>query len=280
MKSIKEMLQETNLDWKVRTEPIQTVSGIPIEDRLAIIREDNLSALGVHSKGYVPYQNEELLELLFRISAQTGLNIHTGGSFKGGEKVYVQLKSDDMALNGDKIEGYISGFNSFDGRTALAFGNSNITVSCMNTFWAGYHNVDTKLRHSASMKPKIEDILRNIDALLLDEKQTFQKIRQMSEVKLDDNVRDLVIRKLFDISREEQLDSPDLSTNKKNKLDRFYIDLKGELEQKGDTLWGMFSGVTKYTTHSMKKTDNSESKIFGATGVKERKIFRELAEMV
>lgn len=280
MTTQKEMLQKTGLDWSVRTELIQTVSGIAIPDKIAIIRDDNLASLGVHSSGYVPYQNSELLELLFRIATQTGLQIHTGGSFKGGEKVYFQLKSDDMALNGDKIEGYVSGFNSFDGRTSLAFGNSNVTISCMNTFWAGYRDVDAKIRHSSSMKPKIEDILRNIDALLLEEKRTFQTIRQMADVKMDDKVKDLVIRRLFDISREEQLDSPDLSTNKKNKLDRFYIDLKGELEGKGDTLWGLFSGVTKYTTHSMKKSDNTESKIFGATGAKERKIFRELAELV
>jgi hypothetical protein len=58
------------------------------------------------------------------------------------------------------------------------------------------------------------------------------------------------------------------------------IDLNGELNQKGDNLWGLFSGVTKYTTHSMKKGDNTEGKIFGQVGYKERQIWDNLVELV
>jgi hypothetical protein len=277
---ITDILNQTGLNWNVRTEELQTTSGIIIPDKIGLIRDDNNTCLGVHSGSYVPYQNQELLELLFRISQQTGLKLHTGGSFKGGEKVWFQLKSEDLKLSNDRIEGYISGFNSFDGRTSLAFGNSNVTVSCQNTFWKGYRDVETKLRHSSAMKPKIEEILRKIDVLLQEEQQTFENIQRLGNVRMTQQVKDLVIRRLFDIEKEERLDSDDISTNKKNKLSRFYIDLNGELNQKGDNLWGLFSGVTKYTTHSMKKGDNTEGKIFVQVGYKERQIWDNLVELV
>jgi hypothetical protein len=130
------------------------------------------------------------------------------------------------------------------------------------------------------MKPKIEEILRKIDVLLQEEQQTFDNIQRLGNVRMTQQVKDLVIRRLFDIEKEERLDSDDLSTNKKNKLSRFYIDLNGELNQKGDNLWGLFSGVTKYTTHSMKKGDNTEGKIFGQVGYKERQIWDNLVELV
>jgi hypothetical protein len=63
-------------------------------------------------------------------------------------------------------------------------------------------------------------------------------------------------------------------------MSKFYVDLNGEINQKGDNLWGLFSGVTKYTTHGMKKGDNSENKIFGKTGNIERQIFEDLVQMV
>ena len=63
---------------------------------------------------------------------------------------------------------------------------------------------------------------------------------------------------------------------KKNKVSRFYIDLNGELQEKGDNLWGLFSGVTKYTTHSMSKNDNSENKMFGLYGNRERAIYNDI----
>jgi len=275
-----EMLEKSGLNWKVNSEPLQTVSGILIPGRVALVREDTQKILGIHTENYVPYQNDELLELLHQIGGKTGLSLHTGGSFKGGDKVWFQLKSNDLTLGNDTIKGYISGFNSFDGKTALAFGNSSMTVSCMNSFWRGYREVATRLRHSANMKPRIEEILSRIDILMKEEKDMFTEITRMSETRMTPEVRELITRKLFDISVEERLDSPELSTRKANQIWRFNYDLGIETQQKGDNLWGLFSGVTRYTTHSMKRGDNSESKMFGRTGNLERTLYKELVEMV
>jgi len=275
------MLTKAGLNWNVKSEPIQTVSGILIPDRIALVREDTNKVLGIHTENYSPYQNDELLELLYRISGQSGLVVHSGGSFKGGEKVWFQLKSNDLKLGNDRIEGYISGFNSFDGRTALAFGNAKITVSCMNTFWTGYKQVSTRLRHSSTMRPRIDEILRQIDVLLNEEQVQFGEITKLSETRMTPEVKELITKKLFEISVEERLDSNEFSTNLKNRLWRFNYDLGIELAQKNDSLWGLFSGVTRYTTHSMKpRGDNSESKMFGRTGTLEREIYKELVEMI
>ena len=234
-KQIEEILAKAKLNWTVRTEGLQTTdSGIILPDKIAIIRNDTNVPLGDHKAGYVLYQNHELLELLFQISQKTGLSLHSGGYFGNGEKVWFQLKSDDLRLGNDKIEGFISGFNSFDGTTSLSFGNSNNTVSCLNTFWLVYRSMQSKLKHSASMLKKIDEILINIDKLVQEEKENFHKIERLANVRMDEKVKEMVIRKLFDIDKEERLD--DLSTNKKNKLDRFYIDLKGELATKEDSL--------------------------------------------
>jgi phage/plasmid-like protein (TIGR03299 family) len=274
-----EILKQAGLDWNVRSEGIQsTLTQLIIPKTIVLIREDTNVPLGVHGAGYVPYQNEALLELLFKISQQTGLEYHTGGYFGNGEKVWFQLKSDDLHLKNDTIKGYISGFNSFDGKTSLAFGNTNFTVSCQNSFWMGYKNVQTKLRHSVNMIPRIDAILRQIDTLVEEEKQTFRKIERLAEIQMDAKVKELVIQKLFDITNEDKL--ADLSTRKQNQIDIFRLELDREIETKGQTLWGLFSGVTRYTTHSMTKGDNTLSKVFGIAGQKERSIWAELAQSV
>jgi len=58
------------------------------------------------------------------------------------------------------------------------------------------------------------------------------------------------------------------------------VDLNGEVQEKGDNLWGLFSGVTKYTTHSMGKSGNTENKIFGTYGNREREIYQDLVSLV
>ncbi|HUT64345.1 MAG TPA: DUF932 domain-containing protein [Anaerolineae bacterium] len=273
-----QMLEQTGLNWKVISEGMKTDSGIIIPDKIALVREDTQKILGTHAKSYEIYQNDELLELLHKIGMSTGLALHTGGCFKGGDRVWFQLKSADHNMAGDVIKGYISGFNSFDGRASLAFGNSKTTVSCQNTFWMAYKQVDTRMRHSANMRPKIDEILRKIDVLMAEEKEQFREIERLHQVRMTPEVKELVSRILFDISIEDQLDT--LSTNKKNKLIKFNYDLGIETAQKGDNLWGLFSGVTRYTTHSMKNGDNSEGKMFGRTGNLEREIYKELVEMV
>jgi len=275
-----EMLAKAGLNWNVRSEELQTKSGLEVPNRIALVRDDTNTVLGIHANNYDAYQNHELLELLYRIGGQTGLAVKGGGSFKGGEKVWFQLKSNDLVLPNDRIEGYISGLNSFSGISSLAFGTSKTTISCQNSFWMAYKEVGTRLRHSSTMRPRIDEILFKIDQMLAEEQEQFAEIKRMGDVRMTAEVRELITRKLFDIAVEDKLDSDALSTRKKNQLVTFNAGLTLELAQKGDNLWGLFNGVTRYTTHDMKKGDNSEAKMFGRTGSLEREIYKELVEMI
>lgn len=278
---VKTLLDKTNLNWTVRQEELQTISGISIPNKKAIVRDDNNMIVGLHSDGYVPYQNHELMDLLHQVSGRTGLEIHRGGEFKDGGRIYVQLKGNDLKLGNDRIEGFLTGVNSFDGSTSLAFGHSNTTISCMNTFFRVMSGLQNKVRHTKSMSLKVEDICRRLDIVLQEEKETFRFITELSETRFDDLLKEKVTRKLFGIKPEVDLNDEDaLSTRTRNNLSRFYIDLNGELSQKGDNMWGLFSGVTKYTTHSLTKNDNTEVKMFGKVGVTEQSIFNKLVELV
>jgi hypothetical protein len=278
---VKTLLDKTNLNWTVRQEELQTISGISIPNKKAIVRDDNNTIVGVHSDGYQPYQNYELMDLLHQVSGRTGLEIHRGGDFKGGGRIYVQLKGNDLKLGNDRIEGFLTGVNSFDGSTSLAFGHSNTTISCQNTFFRVMSGLQNKVRHTKSMSLKVEDICRRLDVVLEEEKQTFKYITELSETRFDDLIKEKVTRKLFGIKPEINLmDEDALSTRTRNNLSRFYIDLNGEIQQKGDNMWGLFSGVTKYTTHSYSKNDNTEAKMFGGIGQIEQEIFSDLVQLV
>lgn len=279
---IETLLTETKLNWRVRTEGVQTESGI-ILPNIAVIREDTNKVLGVHSDGYNVYQNEQLLELLDRVSGLTGLPIHKGGYFRDGQRVYIQLKSNDLKLGDDKIEGFITGINSFDGSTSLSFGPSNITISCQNSFFAAYRQMDTKVRHTANMEYKIEEICRRIEGTLEEEKQLFKHIERLAEVPFDAVLRERMTKALFDIKKDVKLNDEKLvSTQTRNKIEVLNLDMERELADKGNTMWGLFSGITRYTTHDLYKgnTDKAmENKMAGVYGNRERTIFNQLVEI-
>lgn len=276
-----QVLDQVGLNWTVREESITTESGIIVPKSKAIIREDTNTVLSVHGDGYFPYQNHQMVELLDKVSQQVGLPIHKGGYFGDGEKVFLQLKSNDLKLGNDRVEGFITGVNSFDGSTSLAFGPSNITISCQNSFFAAFRNLNAKIRHTKNMEMRIDDICRGLEGVLEEEKEMFEDIKKLSETKMTKKQEDWVTRTLFNIMKDVDLNSDkDVSTVTRNRLSRFYVDLNGEVREKGDNLWGLFSGVTKYTTHSLSKGDNSENKMFGTYGQRERQIFKELVELV
>jgi hypothetical protein len=278
-----EILNETNLNWNVKTEKVVTESGIVLDNFSALVREDTNEALSVRSESYYPYQNYELVELLDRVSGLTGLSIHNGGSFGGGKKVFIQLKSNNLRIGNDRVEGFLTGINSFDGSTSLAFGPSNITISCQNKFFASFRELQSKVRHTKNMVIKVDEICRSLEGVLDEEKIVFDNILKLSDTRFDDIIKDKVTRELFGITKDVDLkDMDSISGVTRNKLSRFYVDLSGELQGKGDNLWGLFSGITKYTTHSMGKDmeRNTENKMFGVYGKREKEIFNKLVELV
>lgn len=269
-----ELLNQTNLNWNVRSEKVQTESGLILDGYNALVREDTNVALSVRGEGYYPYQNHELVELLDRVSGLTGLSIHRGGFFGDGQKVFIQLKSNNLRLGNDRVEGYLTGINSFDGTTSLAFGPSNITISCQNKFFASFREMQSKVRHTKNMVMRVDEICRRLEGVLDEEKILFDKIVRLSETPFDQAIKDSVTRRLFNIDKDVDLNDMDsISGVTRNKLSRYYVDLNGELQGKGDNLWGLFSGVTKYTTHSLTKNDNTEAKMFGVYGKREKEIF-------
>lgn len=276
-----EILNKANLNWNVKTEKVTTESGITLDGYSALVREDTNVPLSVRSESYYPYQNYDLVELLDRVSGLTGLSIHKGGFFGEGQKVFIQLKSNNLRIGNDRVEGYLTGINSFDGTTSLAFGPSNITISCQNKFFAAFREMQSKVRHTKNMVVKIDEICKRLEGILDEEKIVFDNILKLSETRFDDIIKDKVTRELFGINKDVDLkDMEAISGVTRNKLSRFYVDLNGELQGKGDNLWGLFSGITKYTTHSLTKNDNTEAKMFGVYGKRELSIFNKLTELV
>ena len=274
------ILKQANLDWSVKAERLVTAESNIETKSVAIVRQDNNAILGVHGDGYHPLQNSEMMEILDRISGKMGLPLHKGGYFGQGEKVYIQLKTQDLNVGTDKVKGYLTCVNSFDGSTSLAFGHSNLTISCQNTFFANYREMANKVRHTQKMHERIDIICMQIEDVLRAEQKIFQNITRMSEVKIDQKVRDMVLERILNLDKEERLaDLTTLSTRKKNILSDLEVNIAGEIQDKGGNLWGLFSGITKYTTHSL-KGDSNENKLFGVYGRREREVFAELSQLV
>lgn len=267
-----ETLQKIQLDWTVNKVQLCTPDGTPV-DYYANQRSDNGAVLHVVSEGYSVLQNEELVELCEAMANTFDYKIHTGGALHGGRKVFVQLKTDNVSgigANNDTVERYITAVNSFDGSTAVAFGSLGLTISCQNTFFkAARHENMTRIKHTSNMRERIEQAKRQIEIVRKQEETLYQQFSRMaSEGVHAEQVRQVVLRTVgVDVHKTASDNALIHSTRKLNIADNLLRSIEREMSYKGQTLWGLMSGVTHFTTHKQAapNRDNGriESKLVG-----------------
>lgn len=269
---VAELLDRYGLRWNVSKQELLLPNGNPT-GFYGIVREDNSKVFATCKDGYTPYQNSELAELLIRISEKTGYSIHSGGEFNGGGKVYLQLNTGNeianLGKNGTTVKGFVTGINGHDGTTALKWGAVNFTVCCRNTFALAQKELQQSAKHTQSLHDKVEASVRQITGIADQEKSLFDQFIRLSEIpvtkegiaKIVKNVTDV------DINLTNSEAKAKFSTYALNRSAELLDSIASEMNSKGNTLWGLFSGVTHYTSHKLPvpKRDNAriESKYTG-----------------
>lgn len=266
------LLDKFGLRWQVEKQGLYLADGTQT-NYFAVVRTDNNSVFQTCKDSYVPYQNSELAELLIRISEKTGYEIHKGGMFNDGAKVYLQLNTGNsipnIGKNHDMVKGFVTGINSHDGSISLKWGLSNITISCKNTFAMASKQLQNKAKHTNSMHDRVDQHLREIGYIIEQEQNLFDQFIKLSEVSVTQKLIQQVVKEItkVDVLDKNYKDSGNYSTYQINRTGELLSSVAQEMQQKGETLWGLFSGVTHYTTHVMPvaKRDNAreESKYIG-----------------
>jgi len=257
---VHEMLDKYGLNWNVSKTPLLLPNGSET-GFFGIVRDDTNKCFTTCKDSYVPFQNSELGEMLIRISEKTGYNLHSGGSFNGGAKVFLQLESPNkiqgIGTNNDQVNGFLTGLNSHDGSTSLKWGETNITVSCQNTFFAAMKQLKQSARHTASIHGRVEEAIRTLQGVINEEKNMFDQFIKLSEVPVTREAIAKIVKNITDVNILEPV--KEVSAYSENRTRELLNAINGEMNQKGQTMWGLMSGVTKYTTHVMPtpKRDNA-----------------------
>lgn len=268
-----EILDQFGLNWTVSKQKLMLPNGNE-SGFFGIVRDDNQQTFTTCKDGYVPFQNTELAELLIRISEQTGYEIHSGGKFNGGGKVYIQLNTGNeikgLGKNNTTVQGYCTGINSHDGTTSLKWGAVNFTVCCRNTFAMAQRELKNSARHTRSIHQIIEQSINSINGVVEQEKSIFEKFITLSEIAVKKDHITKIVKEVteVDINLTQAEAKDKYSTYALNRSTDLIESISTEMKQKGQTLWGLFSGVTHYTSHKLPvpKRDNAriESKYSGS----------------
>jgi phage/plasmid-like protein (TIGR03299 family) len=283
---VNELLDKFGLNWEVEKTPLILPNGSETP-YFALVRSDNGQCLNSVKDSYVPFQNSELADLVIKIADKGGYNIHSGGKFNGGQKLYLQLESGNeiksIGENRSKVIGYISGINSHDGTTSLKWGNVNFTICCRNTFAAATKQLQNSAKHTQSIHAKVEEYLQQIGLIIKQETAIFDQFIKMSETPVTKQLIQQVVKEItkVDTALTPAQAKEQYTTYQINRTNELLTSIASETNAKGQTRWGLFSGVTHYTSHVMpvpnREAARIESKYTGTALSTDNTIFKMLS---
>ena len=248
---VNEILVAHNLDFRIEKERLLSATGKETPF-FGLFNDKTGECINSVKEGYTVSQNDEIVELVLNgIKGFGELSVTKAGALNGGRKVFLQLGIDGMSKVGDeRIKRYVTIIDSNDGSTGLSVGIGELVMSCSNQFFKFYKSGQSKLRHTASLTQRIKEIPYLIEMALLESLKLTETYKHFQSTPLTKGLADEMVRHIlgFDKTMSIKTES-ELSTRSLNALETVYGHIKKETNQKGDNLFGLFSGVTSWTTH-------------------------------
>jgi hypothetical protein len=239
------------LTWDIDLKPV-CVEGSILPDYQSIVRNDNGQVLSLTKKTYHPASNEKFAEVIGRIHEFTGFDVEGYSVFHGGRKVLAFLKNNEKMRVGDfDSSNYMVIGNSFDRSTGFFTGISSVVIRCTNQF-SRIQTTQT-IRHNKQINMKLDELVRFYKDYIKQE----QQLKEVFEIWNQNLIDKHTVQAFADHVLE--IPNVNVSTVKKNHRLSLFDSINTEMAAMGNTAYGLFNGLTHYTSHVVK----SSSKMFG-----------------
>lgn len=209
----------------------------------------------IHSvkESYTISQNRDVIKMVVKGMRPfaSDISIHEATSFNEGRKVFIQLKINAQSKVGkDTITKYITVIDSNDGSTGLSVGIGDYTLSCENRFFYFYKHGDFKNRHTVSIDTKIKELPYLIETALNESMKQINLYNNFLSTPITRELTHKLVNNIMGFDRTSP-DSVlnDVKTRGMNMMDALYNNIDNQINDKGLNLWGLHSGVTRWTTH-------------------------------
>ena len=280
MLNTEQILEQNGLNWNVVKRPLfySGTANAPdgdfySTDYYGVVREDTGEVFTTVSEAYEPTQNHTIIETMQEIAQDNELDIVKAIPLNGGRKVVVQMKRPDNinVIGGETTEEYIYAINGHDGTTSLKFGFMNKVIFCQNQFAWLSGNAFSGYRHTKSIQNKVKELPNIIN--FTDQYDKIADLKDFAEQSASPSLIIDLVDYLFNTHRLAK----DISSRKYNMIHDITTCIDAEMSRISHTKWGVFNGVTKYTTHQksapIRQNGKQESILTGSCNKMNEKAF-------
>ena len=260
MQKVDSILKAHGLDFTIEKQPLfgfDAKGEQLITPYFGLFNSKSGNCINTCKAGYTVSQNRDIVEMVLQGISTFGdkLTVSKAGSIHDGRRVFMQLEIEgDSKVGDDLIKRYVTIVDSNDGSTSLGIGIGDQVAHCTNQFFKFYKTSKAKFRHTATIEQKIASIPTLIETALSESLKQIKIYKKFQSTPLTKELSEKLIHRVLGY---DKLTSDRLVTVLANKrsidaVDALQKAIDIETGIVGDNFWGLFNGVTRYTTHGMK----------------------------
>lgn len=285
---------KNGFNWDIEQTPIYNHLGEKISGYKEITRNDSNRSIAVMKETYTPMTTEQFSDTANDVANKIGAE---GLEFTDWDSddtmgrsrpiITAQMKiSDPLEIAGSKVEGSLIMGVGFDGSRSFFIGHRNTYVRCTNAFWSIMKDFTSRLTKNNMVR--VEDIVKQIGLYKEHEEEIYENFKRFQEVKVDEKIIEECIARVANLSKEER-EVPFkerhlhdvFSSQKLNKIDDILAGVRTEMAELGDNAWGLFNGITYYTTHVMSNRGHEGlSSMFGGKNTANQAAYNFAKELI
>lgn len=241
--------------WDIETRPVsfQKNGHIITDDNYKLItRNDTDKVLSVMSKGYNPMTNQDFMESAQRMVEISGMPLVGFQEFMGGKVTLGILKNNQENFkigSNYPIEDYLILGSSFNGEKPFFVGTSTVLIRCQNAF--SRINIMETVRHTKNGPQRREILFKYLETYIKERTELYSKFNLMLEQGVKQVEKDIFIKQVLSIPILP-MDGGDYHKRTQGRIEDLTNTINSEMGDLGDNVFGLFQGVTKYTTHCLK----------------------------
>ena len=305
-----EALEAANLNWRVGQYKLRGFGTgecdgdeIEIPSDVANVRLGNPKLLlGVVGKGYVPFQNQALMELC-NAFADEGLTpkIESAGSLRNGRVVFflAQTGSFYVGSKNDEVRQYLLITNSHDGTLSICILPTDIRVVCKNTHAAAMsEGLIFQFKHTPNVIARVEEAKPAIHNAIKTAKKMEEMSKALGEKPMTEQEMNEFFLKVYQKSYGAIPSNPKNRSeeNRRNRsikvISKWQANLQMELDvrEMERSLWTAVNSITEWSDHdrTVRVTENAGneteqrhfSNLFGSSAQFKAGVFNQALQLV
>jgi len=252
------------IDWEVIERPLYDYRGREVKTHKSLVNSENEDVISIVGKDYQVIPNKLFSEITEEMANVTKYEFTGFQSLKKSGIVLARFLSEPFQIAGHDFRSYMVMGNSHNGSSSFFVGENNTMTRCDNQY-SSIGNA-ARLRHTKNVRSNIAIVPAIFNNYLKRKQVVIEMLQKMEKIPIGiQQVKTLI----------NSLQNVDAETVKKQRQTVILEDcIKRETKALGMNAFGVFNGVTFWTTHEKYSKDPVYSQLFGTKAQAQKKAIR------